>query len=238
MGSTNSCSSLTAGTKGVEATSYEHAGEVLTSNAEPRNDPFCKGATAQPAGPIDVGCFDHMSRSQETMTQPLESAMRVCQKPRPGMSDEVLQNQSLLRAARDGDAEGVRNALARGAFLETRRPFVVRPKGSGRPDKDDLPDAKGLTPLMHAAQQGHAEVVRILLENGALVNAFEEDGCRAVHFAADAEALDCFELLLEAGADPDVRDVDGKTFLEHLSSAEDRKAWMAALGKMAPARPG
>ena len=43
----------------------------------------------------------------------------------------------------------------------------------------------GFTPLMHAAKEGHAAASKLLLEQGAAVNAANpEDGATALHLAA------------------------------------------------------
>ena len=59
----------------------------------------------------------------------------------------------------------------------------------------------GYTALMIAAYAGHAEIVRILLDNGLNVNAFDNTGVTALMRAAVAGHTDCAKVLLEKGAD-------------------------------------
>ena len=64
-------------------------------------------------------------------------------------------------------------------------------------------DAKGeagWTALMHAARNGHTEIVKALLENGADVNAKSQDDWTAIRMAVGEGHADVVHLLREAGA--------------------------------------
>src|SRR5690606_33289754 len=74
--------------------------------------------------------------------------------------------EDLLRAAGSGDADETRRVLSSQAGAVNRA------------------DAKGWTPLMHAAAGGHAEVVQLLLERGATATAADAAGYSALHLAA------------------------------------------------------
>ncbi|XP_041932384.1 transient receptor potential cation channel, subfamily N, member 1 [Alosa sapidissima] len=54
----------------------------------------------------------------------------------------------------------------------------------------------GWSPLLLAAERGHLEVVRILLQNHARVDVFDEDGKAALHLAAENGHEDIADLLL------------------------------------------
>ncbi|MFP4374136.1 MAG: ankyrin repeat domain-containing protein [Spirochaetaceae bacterium] len=60
------------------------------------------------------------------------------------------------------------------------------------------------TPLHWAARQGHVEVVRTLIDNGADVNASDVFGRTPLHLAVSHPEV--VELLLDAGAGVDARD--------------------------------
>mmetsp|Transcript_6718 Transcript_6718/g.10615 ORF Transcript_6718/g.10615 Transcript_6718/m.10615 type:complete len:572 (+) Transcript_6718:560-2275(+) len=81
-------------------------------------------------------------------------------------------------------------------------------------------DAQGLTPLMVAAKSVDADketlrrdkVVRLLLENGANVNARENRrGWTCLHFACSIGAVGTVQTLINGGVDPFVRDFSGLT---------------------------
>jgi hypothetical protein len=58
----------------------------------------------------------------------------------------------------------------------------------------------GIRPLMLAAAKGHAELVALLLERGADVNAVDDSGCGALHAAGQGGQTKTYELLVRRGA--------------------------------------
>ena len=68
--------------------------------------------------------------------------------------------------------------------------------------------------LSIAALMGHTEVVALLLENGADVNAKSRDGGTALHAAAFLGRAETAKLLLEKGADTTLRNNMGGTAIE------------------------
>lgn len=57
------------------------------------------------------------------------------------------------------------------------------------------------TPLMEAAQEGHMELVKYLLENNAHVHAQTQTGDTALTYACENGHTDVADLLLQYGAD-------------------------------------
>ena len=87
-------------------------------------------------------------------------------------------------AARNGDLAGVQAELDKGV------------------DVDESDDSwPGMTPLHYAADEGHTEVVELLIANGADMNAKDEDESTPLHLAAYWGGKDIVELLIAAGAD-------------------------------------
>jgi ankyrin repeat protein len=65
---------------------------------------------------------------------------------------------------------------------------------------------------LHSAAAAHAtEIVRLLVENGAPVNAKQHGGWTALHAAADNGDEEMIRILLQHGADPRAQNDDGKT---------------------------
>ena len=101
-------------------------------------------------------------------------------------------------AASKGDLAGVQAELDKGVDVDT---------------KDD----NGLTPLQWAALEGHKEIVELLIDTGANVNAWSKYGT-PLHYAASGGYKEIVELLIAKGADVNVKDVRGETALQKAAS--------------------
>lgn len=77
----------------------------------------------------------------------------------------------------------------------------------------------GHQPLILAAQQGRADVLGYLLQQGADLNVLDAYGNNALWAACFAEAADCIALLLDAGIDIDYQNPSGATALTYSSSS-------------------
>lgn len=104
-------------------------------------------------------------------------------------------DQKLLTAALDGDLGALKAALAEGAHLESR----------------DL--RLDLTPLMLSIYRDHAELLKVLVAEGANLNARNPRGQTPLMMLASGGQLDLVDFLLQAGADIDARDEFGNTAL-------------------------
>lgn len=155
-----------------------------------------------------------------------------------------MLNHRLLVACRDNHIEEIKLALEEGAYLETRRPFVMRPKPPTNVaalleekalGKKKKTQREGLTPLMYAAQNGSLVATKLLLEAKAQVTARDEDGLRPLHFAASSGVLEACSMLLEYGADRNCVDEEGRRAIDYLPEGSkilrvDREKWEALLG--------
>ncbi|WP_150046860.1 MULTISPECIES: ankyrin repeat domain-containing protein [Methylomonas] len=92
-------------------------------------------------------------------------------------------------------------------------------------------NAAGQYPLILAAQQAEIEVLQWLLANGADLTVLDLYGNNALWAACFAESIDCIELLLNAGIDPDYRNPSGATALIY-SSSSGKAAMVAKLLQM------
>lgn len=84
-------------------------------------------------------------------------------------------------------------------------------------------DSSGYTPLHYAVRSSSVQLVRLLIDAGANVNAQTSAGkATPLHRAVTRGRPETVKLLLEKGADPKKRDVDGKTPL-HICCKESSK---------------
>jgi len=87
----------------------------------------------------------------------------------------------------------------------------------------------GRTALLEASYWGQPEVVKLLLEKGADVNAKDEAGHTAVIDAAQAGHPDIVALLLGKGADANAKAKEGRTALMEAASGGQVDAMQALL---------
>ena len=106
-------------------------------------------------------------------------------------------NDMLFAAAKDGNLQNARNAIAQGADVNARDASLMR-----------------CTPLRWAAIYGHLGVARLLVQKGADVNARDlRKGVAPLRCAVEHPAM--VKLLIESGAKVDATDDDGWTALLH-----------------------
>ena len=72
-------------------------------------------------------------------------------------------------------------------------------------------NALKVAPIHAAVSNGNAEIVAMILDRGADVDAHQQNGFTALHGAAGAGRQDLVELLIEHGADLSARNDEGKT---------------------------
>ena len=117
--------------------------------------------------------------------------------------------KEIIKAAKIGDIETIKEILSTDASL------------IGARDKD------GSTPLHCATWKGHKDLVDVLLNFGADVNAENSNdhwGTTPLHAAAHANQTAIAKKLLEHGANLNARDMNGKTPLDHTEFHKARAA--------------
>lgn len=98
----------------------------------------------------------------------------------PPSASEVALYDGLQSAAHNGDAQALRQAIAAGADLERR-------------------DGRGRTAVHIAAHASHEDIIGLLAEAGADMNALDHDRYDAVTIAAVADDLPMLDAALSAG---------------------------------------
>lgn len=124
--------------------------------------------------------------------------------PRPGAlhtptADELSQLQN---AARAGDTSKANDLLRQGVPIDSQDSRYKE------------------TALMHAADAGKTEMVRMLIGGGAKLNIQNVDGRTALFWAAYEYYPNCVAALVDAGADPNIADRHHQTAL--IRSANGR----------------
>ena len=126
----------------------------------------------------------------------------------------------LLRACESGNVAKMREAIAAGADVNHKgRPGTpldvcidknftqgVRILLESKADPNVVTENDRTTGLMRAVRYGYADIVKLLLEHGADVNAARLDGQTALHGAACYGRGDIVKLLLDNGANPAAAD--------------------------------
>jgi ankyrin repeat protein len=78
----------------------------------------------------------------------------------------------------------------------------------------------GWAPLHYAATHGHLAVMNLLLDNHAYIDAASPNGTTPLMMAASYGTPSAAKLLLEAGADPTIRNEQGLSALDFAQHAE------------------
>ncbi len=125
--------------------------------------------------------------------------------------DAVQISKTLLRHGASPDAQAVNGwTPLMVACVKGNLQVIKLLLGSG--GNVNLADIYGWTPLMRAVDRKRIDVVKLLLENRPIdVNAANDQSITALHFAAAKGYLSIAKLLVESGADPDMKDANGRT---------------------------
>ena len=166
---------------------------------------------------------DHLSLDATTSTAMIDILLKAGANPNAQLklfppyrslrmdrgADSILDigTTPLLRAARGSDLAAIERLVAKGALL-------------------DLPQQAGITPLMAAVGAGASPTdtrgkfrteleslatAEALLAAGAGIDARDNNGRTALHYAAAAGYTDVAKALVDRGADLSAKDVDGVT---------------------------
>ncbi len=144
-------------------------------------------------------------RSQEQLEQIKETLFNFVNDGRDPYSKQILNDKN---AQRDAHFKQIK-ALFSNLTKEEKKEIVNAKKKYSR------------TTLLHlAAEEGHLKIAKLLIENGADVNAKHSLGGTPLHLAASRDHLKIAKLLIENGADVNAKDSLGGTPL-HLAASRD-----------------
>lgn len=123
------------------------------------------------------------------------------------------------------DESPIVRALMNG-HLDISRLLISRGTDPNFAEGDNSFDAfaVGRTPLDYAAKEGLFEAVRFLVEKAAAnFDPRDANGWTPLFFAVSNGFLDAVKLLLSAGADPRVKDNEGKIILFHAAQENHKQ---------------
>ena len=89
--------------------------------------------------------------------------------------------------------------------------------------------SNGVYSILEAAAAGNAEVLRARIAEGCDVNQIDEEGNTALHLAALRNRAGSLALLIKKGADPMVKNADGKTASQLASSSKAARILQRAM---------
>ena len=84
--------------------------------------------------------------------------------------------------------------------------------------------------LLIASQQGHLEVVKLLIEKGIYINQTDSNGWNALHWASEKGHKEIVQILIEKGIDINQTNKDGQNAL-HLASERNHKGIVQGAGE-------
>lgn len=118
--------------------------------------------------------------------------------------DELQFEKGIWGAAHCGDLDRIKTLAA-----------------TGKSHQINSIDGAGYTSLHYAARNGHLDVCKYLINNGAAINATTRSGnATALHRACSTGREDVVRYLLEKKADVSVEDSDGKNALHRAAEAQ------------------
>ena len=136
-------------------------------------------------------------------------------------NSEIAKADALLLAVKHQNVDCVKVLLKFNADIEGRFSEATEDMDDEFED-DDLCYSRGCTPLFIAAASGDLEIMRLLLDKGAQVNACDKEHCTPLMIASKNSHVNVVKLLIEREADLALQDQDGKTAIHYAVEKDYR----------------
>ncbi|KAF3196275.1 hypothetical protein TWF106_005153 [Orbilia oligospora] len=180
---------------------------------------------------VAIHMIQQMSRLDMSTLQHNLTAKSPLMSQRKAVTSSVLINGNAVPCPNDpeniiklfGGREGVippQNVLDRSLYIASSKGFRAAAVTflDWRANIDALNTASNRRALHAACENGHEDVVRILLQRGASVNVRDEDGKTPLHLAAADGGEGITRMLIQSGADLNAIDDEGDLPL-HVAAA-------------------
>lgn len=174
------------------------------------------------------------SSAESTKEGPPATAPEASSPPALSAGEQAQLDQDLVAAAKANNVPLVRELISRGGNVNARDALqdsaflyagaegfneVLGLTLAAGADVDST-NRYGGTALIPASEHGHVETVRILIDAGVPVNHVNNLGWTAMQEAillnnGGPRQQEVVRLLLEAGADPEIRDPEGRTAFQN-----------------------
>jgi len=146
------------------------------------------------------------------------------------------RNTPIMEAAYAGHLDTVRLLLDHGADLSARKNDGATPSGLAGRSKDVLELFKNVAALVDAATKGNSQMLKELTDKDIPLNGLDEFGNSALTAACYGGKIDAVKLLLEKGANPNIKKSDGETPLS-LATAQKHAEIVALLNAAITKQP-
>lgn len=120
-------------------------------------------------------------------------------------------NTPIMEAAYAGHFDTVKLLLDHGADLSAKKNDGATPIGLAGRSKVVVELFQNVTALVDAATKGNTQVLKGLIDKGTPVNGLDHGGNSALQSACYAGKIEAVRLLLEKGANPNIKKSDGET---------------------------
>lgn len=147
----------------------------------------------------------------------------TCKHPCAAGSQQMkgIINWELIQAVRNGEVSRAKYALQNGADVDAcKKTLSLKSfKSSGKTTSN----CDGITPLMRASLNGCEEMMELLLNNGAAINAVDSCGWTALFFAAKEDNVELCKYLIAKGAYVHLVDDENFSFIDLMNTANHEK---------------
>lgn len=131
--------------------------------------------------------------------------MLAIREPSLKVADVLLEHPSTQVEVRNAHDESPLMLAALKGYLELCKKLIARDADVNKP---------GWAPLHYAATGGHVAIVSLLLDNHAYVDAASPNGSTPLMMAARYGTIDAVKVLLDAGADPGLKNAVGLSAID------------------------